>query len=146
MGRFSWGWEGRGWKYLESPSPKGYVITMNDDRLVAVVETLAYLRHSAGLLTEDERGAIIDHLAANPTDGDIMPGGGGLRKLRWGIAGRGKRGGVRLIHYFADRDSPVVLLDIFAKNEKANYSASELAVMRQLVKRLVDGYRVRRVK
>ncbi len=55
-------------------------------------------------------------------------------------------GGVRLIHYFADGDSPVVLLDIFAKNEKANYSASELAVMRQLVKRLVDGYRVRRVK
>jgi hypothetical protein len=51
--------------------------------LVAVVETALYLRHSAGLLTDTERQAIVDHLAAHPTDGDLVSGGGGIRKLRW---------------------------------------------------------------
>jgi hypothetical protein len=104
----------------------------------------SYLRHSDGLLNEKERQAIVDHLASNPADGDLIPGGGGLRKLRWGAAGRGKRGGVRIIHYFADPRFPVFLMDIFAKNEKADLSAAELAMMRELAKRLIETYSNRR--
>jgi hypothetical protein len=117
---------------------------MNDDALVTVIETAVFLRRSDGLLTERERGAIIDHLAANPTDGDLVPGGGGIRKLRWGVAGRGKRGGVRVIHYFADKESPLFVLDVFAKNEMADYSAAGLAAVRILAKALVDGYAKRK--
>jgi hypothetical protein len=57
-----------------------------------------------------------------------------------GVAGRGKRGGVRVVHYFADRRNPVFLIDIFAKNEKANYTAAELAILRDLAKRLIENY------
>jgi hypothetical protein len=117
---------------------------MNDDALVTVIETAVFLRRSDGLLTERERGAIVDSLAANPTGGDLVPGGGGIRKLRWGVAGRGKRGGIRVIHYFADRDSPVFILDVFAKNEMSDYSAAGLAAVRVLAKALVDGYEKRK--
>jgi hypothetical protein len=116
---------------------------MNDTALVTVVETATFLRRCQGLLVEDDRWALVDHLAASPTDGDIVPGGGGIRKLRWGTAGRGKRGGVRIVHYFADSESPVFLLDVYAKNEKSTYTAAELTMMRQLVKRLIGGYRAR---
>jgi hypothetical protein len=119
---------------------------MPDDALVSVVETIPYLRHSAGLLSEEERAAIADHLAAHPTDGDLVPGGGGIRKLRWGVAGRGKRGGVRVIHYFADRQYPVFILDVFAKNERENYTAAELSMVREVAKQLIETYRARRIK
>jgi hypothetical protein len=119
---------------------------MSDDALVSVVETVPYLRRSAGLLNAEERGAIADHLAAHPADGDLIPGGGGIRKLRWGVAGRGKRSGVRVVHYFADRRYPVFILDVFAKNAKEDYTMSELSMMREVAKRLIDSYRGRRAK
>lgn len=75
---------------------------------------------------EEELDQLKTALAAAPTAGDIIPGGGGLRKLRWGREGTGKRGGVRVIHYYYDQDVPLFLLDIFAKNEADDLTAAEL--------------------
>ena len=61
--------------------------------LVTVVETPECLARIDRLMTEEEREQLIAYLAANPTEGDLIPGTGGVRKLRWGLAGRGKRGG-----------------------------------------------------
>ncbi|MBK7929968.1 MAG: type II toxin-antitoxin system RelE/ParE family toxin [Bryobacterales bacterium] len=69
-----------------------------------------------------------------------------MRKLRWGAAGRGKRGGVRVIYYYHSEDLPLFLLSVFAKNEKANLSQAERNEVRQLVPRLVAGYLRRRAK
>jgi hypothetical protein len=62
-------------------------------RLHSVVETAEFVAGARRVLTEAERLELIDFLAANPRAGDLMPGTGGARKLRWGATGKGKRGG-----------------------------------------------------
>ena len=59
-------------------------------RLVTVVETPTFISRADKLLTADEHDALVAYLAANPTAGDLVPGAGGIRKFRWGLAGRGK--------------------------------------------------------
>ena len=65
-----------------------------------VVETPTFTRQTRKLFTEDERHELIDLLATNPLAGDVMPGTGGVRKLRFRTAGSGKRGGGRVVYYF----------------------------------------------
>jgi len=65
----------------------------------SVVETPIFSRRADALLTRDERAELITTLASNPMAGDVIPGTGGVRKLRFGAGGRGKRGGVRVIYY-----------------------------------------------
>jgi hypothetical protein len=59
-------------------------------------------------------------VGANPDVGDIIPETGGVRKLRWSVRGRGKRGGVRVIYYFHSEAFPLFLLTVYTKNQKAN--------------------------
>lgn len=61
-----------------------------------------------------------------------MPEIGGVRKLRWGVEGRGKRGGVRVIYYFHNETIPVFLLNVFAKNERANLTKAERNLLKKL--------------
>ncbi len=114
---------------------------MESGALITIIETPGYISRSAKLLSEVQRIAIVDHLAANPTAGELVSGGGGIRKFRWGAPGRGKRGGVRVIHYFADGRFPVFLIDIFAKNEAENYTAAELAQVRGIAKALTEAFK-----
>ena len=65
-----------------------------------VAETPTFARQADKLFSEDEKRAVIDFLAENPLAGDEVPGTGGVRKLRFGASGRGKRGGARVIYYF----------------------------------------------
>ena len=110
---------------------------------MTVVETPGFLRDSAARLTEDERIEVIDFLARNPDMGDLIPGTGGARKLRWRAQRRGKRGGFRVIYYFHNEAMPLFLLNVFAKNEKVNLTKAEQNEIRTLLPRLVAGYRKR---
>ena len=107
---------------------------------MAVVETPSFLREAAAALDEAERLDLIWFLAANPESGDVMTGTGGSRKLRWRAAGRGKRGGVRVIYYYHNETIPLFLLSVLAKNEKANLTPAERNAMAALLPRLVAGY------
>ena len=111
--------------------------------LMTVVETPWFLREAAPRLTEQERTRLLVFLAANPEAGDLLAETGGTRKLRWGTRGRGKRGGVRVIYYYYNESLPLFLLNVFAKNEKANLSKAERNELKQLVPRLVAGYQKR---
>jgi hypothetical protein len=113
---------------------------------MTVVETPAFLRDSAAALTEGERSELVSFLAANPETGDIMPETGGARKLRWRAQGRGKRGGARAIYYYHDQSLPLFLLNVFAKNEKANLTKAERNEIKELLPRLIAGYRRRMAK
>lgn len=97
-----------------------------------VVETQAYLKDAQAFFNEEERAAIAAYIARNPVSGDVMPETGGIRKLRWGVRGRGKRGGVRVIYYFHNETIPVFLLSVFAKNETANLSKAERNALKRL--------------
>ena len=106
-----------------------------------ILETAAYLTAAADAgMSEDERAAVVDMLAANPTAGDIMPGCGGARKLRVAKPGKGKSGGYRVITYFGGDDLPVFLLTVFGKNERANLTQAERNGLAALTKRLKDSF------
>lgn len=104
---------------------------------MTVAETSSYLAWAEKALTEDERSSVVDMLAANPTCGVILKDTGGVRKVRFAPAGRGKSGGVRIVYYFYNESVPIYILAGFAKNEKDNLSAAERAMLRKLVERLL---------
>jgi hypothetical protein len=104
-----------------------------------VVETPYYLADAGRLFTSDERAVIVDQVALHPRAGVVIPGAGGIRKLRFGFSGRGKRGGARVIYLFGGDDVPVFLLAAFAKNEKSDLTASErMSLGRQVAEMLVN--------
>ena len=106
--------------------------------LLTVADLPEYLRAATRLLADTDRRAIVDHLAAHPTAGDLIEGTGGVRKLRWARDGRGKSGGVRVIYYFHSEAMPLYLLTMFAKNERANLSKAERNALAGLVDALVQ--------
>ena len=89
-------------------------------------------------MSEDERTALVDYVAANPEAGISL--GGGLRKVRIPREGGGKSGGYRTIYVFGGRHMPIYLVTVFAKNEKDNLSKVEQAAAVQLSKMLVASY------
>jgi mRNA-degrading endonuclease RelE of RelBE toxin-antitoxin system len=106
-----------------------------------VVETPSYLADAERLFSRDERKAIVDRLAADPSCGVIIPGSGGIRKVRFGFGGRGKSGGARIIYLFSGESLPVFVLAVFAKNEKANLSAAERNSLAKMVIDMIENYR-----
>lgn len=93
--------------------------------LHAVIETEIYLRTAERLMSEDERAAVVNFFASHPQAGDVIPGAGGLRKVRVPLAGRGKRG-----------DRGVYLLLAYAKSEQANPTPEQARALARLVETL----------
>jgi hypothetical protein len=118
-----------------------YTVGVATGPLVTVIETPEFLARVEKLMTEDERDALIAYLAAHPTAGDLIQGTGGVRKLRWGLEGRGKRGGARVIYFYHTADIPLFALTIFAKNERADLTQQDRNDLRRLTKHLVETYR-----
>jgi len=108
-----------------------------------VVETPRYQADAARLFAEDEQAAIIDLVASDPRCGVVIPGGGSIRKVRFGFGGRGKRGGARVIYLFGGDDVPVFLLAAFAKNERDDLTAAERSAIAKAVASMLANYRRR---
>jgi hypothetical protein len=79
-------------------------------------------------------------MAHNPEAGDLIPASGGIRKLRWGRRGTGKRGGVRIIYFYHDPAMPLYLLMIYAKARRDDLSPDARRMVRGLVARLKEAY------
>lgn len=107
-------------------------------RLQTVVELPEFLRRVKAILSDEERAALVDYIAANPEAGVSL--GGGLRKVRIARAGGGKSGGYRTIHLFGGGQVPIFLITLFAKNEKDNLSRTEQAELVALGKALLAFY------
>lgn len=110
-------------------------------RPVSVTEFPGYTRRADELLSPEEQDAVVDLVAYEPTRGDLIPSTGGLRKLRIAVGGSGKRGGARVIYYFYNEDFPVLLLALYAKNEKSDLSAREKKGFTTLVQEIVASWR-----
>jgi hypothetical protein len=107
---------------------------------VSVIETPEFLAAARRLMDEDECGLLVDYLAHNPLAGDLVPGTGGVRKLRWALEGRGKRGGARVVYYYHSAAMPIFALTAYAKNERADISQSDRNDFRRLTALLAARY------
>jgi mRNA-degrading endonuclease RelE of RelBE toxin-antitoxin system len=95
---------------------------------------------AAGLL-DDEISAIVNAIAQEPHIGDLMVGTGGARKRRFGAKGKGKRGGIRIVSYYAAEDVPIFLLAIINKGERDNLSRAERNDLKKELTTIADDYR-----
>lgn len=101
-------------------------------RQMTVVETVLFQRQASIVWKDEEREKFIDFIALHPEDGDVIPETGGVRKIRWGRAGSGKRGGARVIYFFHDPDRPLYLLMVYAKARRENLTQDEKREVRKL--------------
>jgi hypothetical protein len=101
--------------------------------MTAVKATRTFAKRAVKLLGEAGVAALGAYLAARPESGAIVPGSGGVRKLRWRLPGRGRRGGARVLHLYLKHRETTWLLDLYAKNEKSDLSAAYLKAIRALV-------------
>ena len=98
------------------------------------IETSVFTKALHTLLSDDEYRELQNQLLRDPTLGDVIRGGGGIRKMRFGSEGRGKSGGVRVIYFWLSADDEIYMLLIYPKSRKDTLGADEVAVLRALVK------------
>jgi mRNA-degrading endonuclease RelE of RelBE toxin-antitoxin system len=87
------------------------------------IEASFFTKYVYSYLTDEEYLGLQSYLAQFPESGKVVPGSGGVRKLRWAMTGTGKRGGLRVIYYFKKHDDEIWLLTIYSKNETENIPA-----------------------
>jgi hypothetical protein len=100
---------------------------------MVIIETSIFTRQVTALLTEDEYQRLQIYLASRPAAGTVIPGSGGLRKLRWSAGGKGKRGGARVIYYWAVSEDQILMLFIYSKGERDDLTPQQLALLRQIM-------------
>lgn len=101
--------------------------------MYTVIETPTFMADAEGLWSEEDRGAFCAWLAAHPEAGEVIPGSGGCRKVRWGRQGAGKRGGVRVIYFTRLKRGELWLLVIYAKSIRGNIPAHILKSIREAI-------------
>jgi hypothetical protein len=107
-----------------------------------VIHTPTFLADAkAAGLDDAELAEIASTIAADPLAGDLIPGTGGARKVRFGGKGKGKSGGYRVITYYAAEDVPVFLLALVDKGQRADISQADRNALRQSLSALADDYR-----
>jgi len=111
---------------------------------MSLVEMPEFTESAEKLLSEEQCYELLTHIAQNPECGDVMPGTGGVRKLRWALLGKGKRGGARVIYYYHDRDMPILLITMYPKSAKRDLSQAEKNELKKLMPVLVSTYKSRR--
>jgi hypothetical protein len=109
--------------------------------MLTVVELPLFTRQSEDIFTDVEKQELIAFLAWNPLAGDVIPGTGGVRKLRFAASGRGKRGGARVIYYYLDDDMPLYALLAYPKNAKTDLSSNEKRIVTGLAQALKTSRR-----
>ena len=98
--------------------------------MFSFIETKLFSRLAQDLLSDDELAKLQFVLIENPEAGNVVPGSGGVRKLRWGMRGRGKRGGLRVIYFAKTAQGLIYMLTIYPKSGTENIPAN---VLRQIL-------------
>jgi len=108
-------------------------------KMQTIIETDKFSDSAKKLLSRTEYEDLFDVLADDPTAGNVIKGAGGFRKLRLARDGGGKSGGYRVIYLFGGGDIPIVLFDIYAKNEKENLTQAEVNKLAAAAKIIIKG-------
>ena len=95
------------------------------------VETPTFTKRVINLLDDDEYRELQTHLAQHPDAGKVIPGSGGMRKLRWAGSGHGKRGGLRVIYYWGVSKDRLSMLFLYRKTEQDDLTPQQVRLLRQ---------------
>ena len=100
---------------------------------MVIIETSVFTRQVLAYLSDEEYRQMQLALILRPDMGTVIPGSGGLRKTRWAIVGRGKRGGVRVIYYWVVVQDKILMLFMYPKNVQDDLTPDQLKVLRKLI-------------
>ena len=101
---------------------------------VEIVQTRTFSRQVDSEFGDKEYSKLEAALARDPEQGVLIPGGGGIRKLRWARQGKGKRGGYRIIYYWASMQCIVLFLYMYPKSEQEDLTQEQIKLLRHAVK------------
>ncbi len=102
---------------------------------MVIIETSIFTRQARDLLSDEEYRELQVALANRPHAGSVIPGSGGLRKVRWATGGKGKRGGVRVIYYWAVTSDQLLMLLIYSKSERDDLTRDQLKTLKKIVEK-----------
>lgn len=100
---------------------------------MVIIETSVFTRQVLALLADEEYRDLQGVLADRPEIGSVIVGSGGLRKVRWGIKGKGKRGGLRVIYYWAFKQDQLLMLFIYPISQRDDLSREQLKILRRMI-------------
>jgi len=98
-----------------------------------IIETPIFTKRLKTILDDDEYRLLQNELILRPEAGKVIPGSGGLRKLRWSGSSRGKRGGTRLIYYWFKSDEIILMLFIYLKKETKDLTKDQIKILKSIV-------------
>lgn len=108
--------------------------------LQTVIETPEFIKQAKTCMDEKSKASFIDFIARNPLSGEIIHGTGGARKIRWQSDDfSGKRGGVRIIYYYHDTNTPIYLFTAYKKNQRENISANDKKILHKIIKSIAHA-------
>ena len=102
------------------------------------IETSVFTRQIIDLLSDTEYQALQADLMDNPARGDLIKGGGGIRKVRFTAKGKGKSGGIRVIYYWMCEDGQILMLLAYSKSTQDDLTDQQTTVLRTLVKDIIN--------
>ena len=102
---------------------------------MVIIETPIFTKQLFSSLSDDEYRLFQAALLERPDAGKVIPGGGGLRKLRWRLKGRGKSGGARVIYYWFTARETILLLFMYPKNVQENLTQDQLKQLKRLIEK-----------
>lgn len=112
---------------LQYPSMTYTMISM------VILETPIFTKQITKLLSDDSYAQLQELVRINPESGNLIPGSGGLRKIRWKVEGQGKRGGIRVIYYWYVPREQIYMMLAYTKNQQEDLTPRQLKILKQLV-------------
>ncbi|MGH8069033.1 MAG: hypothetical protein ACRERE_28120 [Candidatus Entotheonellia bacterium] len=98
-----------------------------------LIETPIFTQRMQRFLSDELYRLLQQQLVAKPDTGRVMPGSGGLRKMRWSVSGRGKRGGIRIIYDWAVTQEQICLLFVSPKSEQDDFTPTQLRALQRII-------------
>ena len=99
-----------------------------------IIENSVFTRRIKEILSDDEYGQLQRMLVGDPEAGVVIPGGGGLRKLRWAVSGKGKSGGLRIIYYWYVGEEIIYMLFVYKKSEQKDLTGKQIKILKEYVR------------